>query len=391
MGKDRREFIKAGLLGGSVLAAGVSGGVAAAASTGERGGGVAASSSTGKRSGGGTSMHVLVLGGTGFIGPHMVREALRRGHRVTLFNRGRTDVTLFPDLELIKGDRAGSLDGLADRQFDAVVDNSGYVPRYVENSSRRLSANVGQYVFVSTVSVYESFARANDENSPLGKLDDESVEEVTGTTYGPLKALCERRVREQIGEDRTTILRPGYICGPGDRTDRFTYWPVRTMQGGEMLWPGSPSHTVQIIDVRDLANFVVDSLEQKITGVYNTVIPPRSYTMGALLENCRAVTASTVEPVWADDAFLAEAQAKIEARNWGAFPIWHPAEGEFAGASSFANARALAAGLENRPVRETIRDLLAWWQTLPEERTSNLRAGLTAEQEAELLEALGSA
>lgn len=379
MGNDRREFIKAGLLGGAVLASGMPGGVAAA------------SSSVAKRAGNDTSMRVLILGGTGFIGPHMVREALRRGHQVALFNRGRTNATLFPDLELIKGDRGGSLDGLEDRRFDAVIDNSGYVPRHVENSSRILSANVGQYVFISTVSVYESFARANDEDSPLGRLDDESVEEVTGTTYGPLKALCERRVRESVGEERATILRPGYICGPGDRTDRFTYWPVRTMQGGEMLWPGSPGHTIQIIDVRDLANFVVDSIERKTLGVYNMVNPPRSYTMGMLLEDSQAVTASTVEPVWADDVFVAEAQSKIQARNWGAFPVWHPAEGEYAGASSFDNARALAAGLRNRPVRETIRGLMTWWKTLPEERTADLRAGLTAEQEAELIEALRNA
>jgi len=368
---NRRDLIKAGILGGAVAATGLAAGTA--------------SREVRAAMHGGESLDILILGGTGFIGPHMVLEALRRGHNVTLFNRGRTNADLFPDLELIRGDRGGELDGLKDRRFDAVVDNSGYVPRHVENSAQALSGNVGHYLFISTVSVYESFAVANDEDSPLGKLEDESNEEVTGATYGPMKALCERHVREEIGEDRTTVLRPGYICGPGDHTDRFSYWPVRTMRGGEMLWAGSPAHPIQIVDVRDLANFVVDSLEQEITGTYNMVIPPQSYTMGNLLEDSQAVTGTTVEPVWADDAFIADALQSLVTNNRGAFPIWHPLEGQYAGASSFSSERALAAGLHNRPVRETTRGLIRWWETLPEERTTTMRAGLTAEQEAELI------
>ena len=374
MTSDRRQFIKAGVLGSAALASGVVPGFAIA----------------GAHRTSGKSMQILVLGGTGFIGPHMVREALRRGHNVTLFNRGRTNSNLFPDLELIRGDRAGELAGLKGRRFDAVVDNSGYVPRYVQNSARTLAGNVGHYLFISTLSVYASFASANDEDSELGRLADESVEEVTGETYGPLKALCERRVHEEIGQDRATVLRPGYICGPGDHTDRFTYWPVRTSRGGEMLWPGSAAHTIQIIDVRDLANFVVDSLEQRTVGTYNMVIPPGTYTLGNLLEDSQAVSGVTVDPVWADDAFVASASSNLQTQNWGAFPIWHPTQGEYAGASSFSNARALEAGLHNRPVRETIRDLLAWWETLPEARKATMRAGISGEQEANLIQQLRS-
>ncbi|MCG8369403.1 MAG: NAD-dependent epimerase/dehydratase family protein, partial [Proteobacteria bacterium] len=213
-------------------------------------------------------LDILVLGGTGFIGPHTVREALRRGHSVTLFNRGRTDSTLFPDLETIKGDRDRGLDGLKNRQWDAVVDNSGYVPRHVRDSARLLAPNVGRYLFVSTASVYASFDVDNDEESPLATIADETVEEVTGETYGALKALCEKRVAAEYEADRLTILRPTYICGPGDHTDRFSYWPIRTGKGGEMLWPGTPEDFVQIVDVRDLANFTIDCLDRSIGGTY---------------------------------------------------------------------------------------------------------------------------
>ena len=369
MTNDRRRFIKGGLLAGAAAA---SGGLSPLAEAEER--------STQPK-----PLEILVLGGTGFIGPHMVREALRRGHSVTLFNRGRTNNALFPDLETITGDRDNGLDGLKGRQWDAVIDNSGYVPRHVADSARLLSGSVSQYLYISTVSVYASFMHDNDENSPLGKLDDETVEKVSGETYGPLKALCEKRALREIGEDRLTILRPTYICGPGDHTDRFSYWPVCTSKGGEMIWPGDATDNIQIIDVRDLANFTVDCLERQISGIYNTVTPERSYSMGDLLIDSQAVSASEVSPVWIDEAFVRKAESLNTVRNRGLFPIWHPTTGENAAAGQFSGARARAAGLHNRAVRETARDLMAWWQTLPEERTAVPNAGMSADFEAELI------
>lgn len=369
MSNNRRQFIKGGLLGGAALA---SGGLSAAAAATE-----------GQREF--KPLSILVLGGTGFIGPHMVREALRRGHSVTLFNRGKTNNELFPDLETISGDRGGDLSALKGRQWDAVIDNSGYVPRHVENSAAALAGNVAQYLYISTIAVYASWAGANDENSKLATIADESTEEVTGETYGPLKALCEKRASSEIDADKLTILRPTYICGPGDHTDRFSYWAVRASKGGEMLLPGKPEHPMQIIDVRDLANFTIDCLDNRIVGTYNTVTPVASFTMGDLLEDSTAVAAAKVDPVWVDEAFVAQAEASNAVKNWGMFPIWAASSGDQAGTAKVSGALARAAGLHNRPVRETIRDLLAWWKTLPADRTATMKAGMGAEQEAELI------
>ena len=271
MNSTRRRFIKSGLLGSAAVATGCT---------------TEVSVDNDVESSPWRPLRILILGGTGFIGPHMVKEALRRGHEVELFNRGKTDSELFPDLKLYVGDRKNGLESLEGGQWDAVVDNSGYVPRYVEDSARLLAPAVSHYLFISTISVYGDFSQPIDENTAVGTLDDESIEEVTGETYGPLKALCEQRVVSEVGADRTTVLRPTYICGPGDRTDRYTYWPVRTMRGGEMLWPGTPSDDIQVIDVRDLANFTVDCLEQRISGTYNTVTPKGTFKMGALFEDC---------------------------------------------------------------------------------------------------------
>ncbi|MEM7430857.1 MAG: NAD-dependent epimerase/dehydratase family protein [Pseudomonadota bacterium] len=332
------------------------------------------------------SLNVLILGGTGFIGPHMVEEALRRGHNLTLFNRGRTNTDLFPDVEKIKGDRANDHSEIANRKWDVVIDNSGYVPRHVETAARVLSPNINHYVFISTISVYESFATPNHEDSPLAQLEDETVEEVTGETYGGLKALCEQRAADVMGDDRLTVLRPTYICGPGDHTDRFSYWPVRTARGGEMIWPGGRDYPVQIIDVRDLARFTFDCVEERIAGIYNMVNPAGSYTMGDLLDDSVAASGAEIDPIWVDESFIDAAREEFTVRNRGMFPIWHPLDDEYGAVSSISDTRAKAAGLKARPVRETIEALLAWWQTLPEERQSDLRAGLPADIEVQLIE-----
>ena len=326
-------------------------------------------------------MKILILGGTGFIGPHMVREALRRGHEVSLFNRGRTNSELFPDLQLFKGDRDNGLQSLEGGKWDVVVDNSGYVPRHAEDSARLLSSVVSHYLYVSTLSVYALSPRPITEESPVATMEDETVEEVTGETYGPMKALCEQRVTAEFGADRTTILRPTYICGPGDRTDRYTYWPARTMRGGEMFWPGTPEDDIQIIDVRDFANFTVDCLEQKILGTFNTVTPASSFKMGDLLEDSLAVTDADMTPVWVNTDFISE--NKIS--EGGGLPIWEDPDGEYAALSQVDGSRAVAAGLKNRPTRETARDTISWWKTLPSDRTDKLRAGLSANKEAEFL------
>lgn len=362
MDKTRRRLLKTSLLGGAAVAAGC------APQVSESGQGATAAPEP---------LRILILGGTGFIGPHMVQEALRRGHTVELFNRGRTNDELFPDLKLYRGDRDNGLDALEGGRWDVVVDNSGYVPRHVEDSARLLAPAVSHYLYISTISVYGDFSQPIDEDTALATLDDESIEEVTGVTYGPLKALCENRVLTEIGSDMATILRPTYICGPGDRTDRYTYWPVRTIRGGEMLWPGTPDDAIQIIDVRDLANFTIDCLEKRTAGTYNTVVPAGSFTMGRLVEDCLAVTAADMQPVWADAAFLAEQEVSL--------PIWADPNGEMGNLLNVDGRRAAMAGLKTRPTRETARDTLAWWKTLPPDRTASLRAGLSPEREAELL------
>jgi 2'-hydroxyisoflavone reductase len=367
MNNDRRRFIKTSLLGSAAVVAGCTTEVTTE---------VVAKPDPWK------PLHILILGGTGFIGPHMVREALRRGHEVSLFNRGRTDNELFPDLQLLVGDRNNGLDALKGGAWDVVVDNSGYVPRHVEDSARLLSSVVSHYLYISTISVYGDLSKPIDEDTAVGTMDDETVEEVTGETYGPMKALCEKRVLSQVGADRTTILRPTYICGPGDRTDRFTYWPVRTLRGGEMLWPGTPDDDIQMIDVRDLANFTVDCLEQKILGTFNTVTPAGSFKMGDLLDDSLAVTAADMMPTWVDTDFIAAQDVRADR----GLPIWESPVGEEAGLAKVDGSRAAVAGLRNRPTRETARDTISWWKTLPPERSEKLRAGLGAEKEADFLQ-----
>lgn len=327
---------------------------------------------------------LLILGGTGFLGPHIVERALARGHSMTLFNRGRTNPHLFPDLEKLVGDRDpdkdAGLSALEGRRFDAVIDTSGYYPRAVRASAELLDAS-GQYVFVSSVSVYASLAEPGVvESAPLGTLDDPSVEEVNGETYGPLKALCEQAA-EQAMPGRTTVVRPGLIVGPGDPTDRFTYWPVRVQRGGEILCPGDPRDPVQVIDARDLANWVVNAIEARTTGTFNAVGPLGRMGIAELIHGCRAVTGTDCTFAWADADFL-EAR---EVSPWGDMPAWVPPRDDYAGFGLVSNQQALATGLHLRPLADTISDTLDWFGGLPEERRSRLRAGIALEREAEVL------
>lgn len=367
MNIKRRSVLKAGALGSAAAMAGISPSLASAA--------------VGRKSSG-EPRRILILGGTGFIGPHMVREMLRRGHDVTLFNRGRTNNALFPDLQTLKGDRNNGLDSLKGQSWDVVVDNSGYVPRHVADSARLLAGAAGHYIYVSTISAYASLAEPLDEDAPLATIADESIEEVTNETYGPLKALCEKRAASEFGADRLSILRPTYICGPGDRTDRYSYWPVRTMRGGDMLWPGTPQDEIQIIDVRDLANFTADVADNGILGTFNTVTPVGSFTMGELKDDSLAVTVADMNAVWIDSDFIESQETGVG----NAFPIWVPPGPEYGGAARCSGERAVAAGLHNRPTRETARDTVTWWKTLPAERREKTRAGLAPDIEAKILQ-----
>jgi 2'-hydroxyisoflavone reductase len=332
-------------------------------------------------------LRVLVLGGTGFIGPHLVASLRESGHSLTLFNRGKRNTDLFRDIETRHGDRNGQLDALKTGTWDVVIDNSGYVPRHVQLSAELLKDRVQRYIFVSSISAYRDLAKPGiDEDYPVATLADPTVEEVNGDTYGGLKALCEATV-ERVYGNRATIIRPTYIVGPGDPTDRFTYWPVRVARGGEMLAPGTRTDPVQFVDVRDLTDFMQRCAEQDIAGRYNVTNPPRTMSMGALLDIAKNVSGSDARYVWADRAFL-ERENLLES---GEIPIWSPPHGETAGFALVDPSRAVAKGLKFREVRSTVADTLAWHDTRPADQRNKLRAGLTPKREAELLRKLRAA
>jgi 2'-hydroxyisoflavone reductase len=334
-------------------------------------------------------LKILVLGGTRFLGPHVAEYARARGHTLTFFNRGRTNTDVLPDIERILGDRNGQLDGLAGRKWDAVIDNSGYVPRHVRLSAELLHASVPHYLFVSSVSVYASFASANDEDSPVGKLADASVEKVDGETYGPLKALCESAASAVYGPAHTTVIRPGLIVGPDDNTDRFTYWPARAARGGELVAPGTPQDPVQVIDVRDLAAFVIRSVEQRIAGVFNTLSPPGRFSIGDVVDESIKAARQVVDPrpapsaVWLPAEFLASQSVA----PWSDMPVWAPSVGDEAGFAQTSATRALGAGMTIRPLAETVTDTLRWHLQRPEAERQKLKAGLAPEREAAVLAA----
>jgi nucleoside-diphosphate-sugar epimerase len=331
-------------------------------------------------------LKVLIFGGTGFIGPHFVRELRAGGHKLTLFNRGKRNPGLFPDVETLLGDRndASSVNLLKGREWDVVVDDSGYFPRQVRASVDALQDRVQHYIYVSSISAYADLTPAGiDEDYKLAPLDDPEAKEITEKNYGGLKAACEQIV-EQTFATRQAVIRPTYIVGPGDHTDRFTYWPVRVARGGEMLAPGTPQDPMQFIDVRDLAEFTRHCVEQHIAGRYNLCNPPGAVTMGDLLETSKRVTKANTTFRWAPLKFLEENKLL----DSGELTTWSPPSGEFAGASLVSSARAVAKGLRFRSVETTVRDLLAWHEQRPAEQKQKLRAGLTPEREAELLKKL---
>ena len=326
-------------------------------------------------------MKLLILGGTVFLGRHLVEAALARGHAVTLFNRGQHNPELYPEVEKLRGDRNGDLEALRGRHWDAVIDTSGYVPRVVQASAELLADAVDHYTFISSISVYADFSVPNlDESAPVGTLADPTVEEVTGATYGPLKALCEQAAEAAL-PGRALNLRPGLIVGPHDPTDRFTYWPVRVARGGDVLAPGRPDRQVQIVDARDLAEWNVRMAESRQTGVYNATGPDYVLTMGRLLEECKAVSGSDARFVWVDGQFLLDAGVT----PWTEMPLWIPQREDATGSLLAVNcSKAFAAGLTFRPLAGTVRGTLAWDATRP--AGVERRAGLRPEREQELLD-----
>lgn len=323
-------------------------------------------------------MNLLVIGGTRFVGRHLVDAALARGHAVTLFHRGRTNPDLFPQVKTIRGDRETDLALLAGGAWDAVVDTCGYFPRIVRLSAGALRDAARAYVFISSISVYADFSkRGLHEDDAVGVLREET-EEITGESYGPLKALCEQAVRDVFAA-RALIVRPGLIVGPQDPTDRFTYWPVRVARGGEVLAPVGPEAFTQVIDARDLADFILHLIEEKIAGTFNATGLPAALTFGELLETCKQVSGSDATIRWASAEFLAQHQVA----PWSDLPAWLPDDGEDAGSARVDVSRAVAAGLTFRPLAETVRDTLAWAATRSADH--EWRAGLKPEREQELL------
>jgi 2'-hydroxyisoflavone reductase len=334
-------------------------------------------------------LRILILGGTGFTGPFQVKYALSRGHKVTVFNRGKTHPGELPKgVEQLTGDRNGQLEALKGKQWDVCIDNPTTLPAWVRDAAQILKGNVERYIFISTISVYADTSTGPDENTPLAKYEGadpfkETLEAMKASgykTYGPLKALSEQET-EKWFPGKSLIIRPGLIVGPRDETDRFTYWPVRIDRGGEVLAPGNPGDPVQFIDARDLAEWTVRMAENRETGIYNATGPAKELGIGGMLDGIKTALNSNATLAWADAEFLK--QQKVEA--WSDMPVW---AGDELGMSRTNISRALAKGLTFRSLGDTARETLAWFKAQKPERQAKMRAGLTPEREAEVLVAL---
>ena len=356
-----------------------------------------------------TLMKLLILGGTRFVGRHLVTAALAHDHEVTLFNRGQHQSATPGEVETIHGNRNGNLAELKGRRWDVVVDTSGYLPRAVKAAAEVLTEAVERYVFISSLSAYADFSVAGlDETAPLATLTNEQLAAANaidsssqtsavayGNMYGGLKALCEQAA-EAVMPNRVLIIRPGLIVGPDDYTDRFTYWVVRVARGGEVLAPGRSGRYVQFIDARDLAEWTVRMIEGKKTGVYNAnglpgpldlgtqtvgLRPAASWTMERVIEECKVVSNSDASFTWVSEEFLLQEHVT----PWSEMPLWLPeaAAPQMKGFMFINCDKAMAAGLTLRSLRETIKDTLTWYQT--NHATAELKAGIDGEREARLL------
>jgi 2'-hydroxyisoflavone reductase len=364
----------------------------------------------------GNELKILILGGTVFLGRHLVKAAVQAGHEVSLFNRGQNNPQLFGQLENLRGDRDGHLEALADRKWDAVIDTCGYFPRIVGDSVKLLAKAVEHYTFISSVSVYEeSFNLPLDEDSKVKTMADETVEKITGDTYGALKFLCERETQKAT-PDGSLIVRPGLIVGPYDPSDRFTYWVRRVAKGGDILAPGPKNASVQFIDVRDLAEWIIRMIEKYETGVFNATGPRTELSMETFLDTClttcqssgksshesasssnsestsdstaqsnhnlhdQSPAPSTARFVWIDDKQLVEGGVE----PWSELPLWVPTDSIDRSIHGMDSRRAQRNGLIYRPLAETIADTLIW--DLDRDHNLEMKAGLSKQKEQELLE-----
>jgi nucleoside-diphosphate-sugar epimerase len=335
-------------------------------------------------------LRILILGGTGFTGPFQVRYSLERGHKVTVFNRGRTHPGELPkEAEQLIGDRNGQLDALKGRTWDVVIDNPATLPVWVRDAAQILQGNAERYVFISSTAVYADSGKVNqDETAPLAKYEGADAMKETSATmrasnmalFGPLKAVSEAEA-EKWFPGKALIIRPGYIVGPGDESDRFTYWPVRVERGGEMLAPGTPDDPIQIIDARDLAEWTVRMVEQGTVGSFNAVGPKSKLGIGKMLEVMKKTTRSDARFTWVDDKFLASQKIIDD------FPIWTSPSGPYITYNTANISKALQHGLTFRPLAETTRATLEWFRKQPPARQLKMRAGIPAAREAEVLAA----
>ena len=380
MTSSRRDFVQLSVLAGGALGLGLTKKTEAAAD----GPGTATN-----------QLKILVLGGTGLIGPPMVEYAVARGHDVTLFNRGKTNPELFPDLEKLKGDRYDDLASIeaqiaAGRRWDAVIDNTASVPSVVTASAGLLTDAADWYLYTSSISAYaDSSTPGADETAPIGTISPEDEakvltnKDITGENYGPLKARCEAEARTAFGDDRTCVVRPGLIVGPGDYSDRFTYWPVRVFKGGEVMAPGNPTDPVQFIDCRDLGEWYIRLAEDGSTGTFNGVGPRSPMSIAGMLYGIRATVDNDISFTWVPADFLEE----YEVAAWQHMTVWVPPIGEYAGFSASNIDRGIAAGLTFRPLANTVVATIEYWNSLPAERREAPRAGCPADLEAKVLKA----
>ncbi|TXH65981.1 MAG: NAD-dependent epimerase/dehydratase family protein [Lysobacteraceae bacterium] len=339
-------------------------------------------------------LDILILGGTGLTGPHQVRYALARGHRVTIFNRGRKQPEWPGHVQQLLGDRDkndyASIRAEVDkgRRWDICIDNPSSVPIWIREAAAALKGHVNGYMMISSVSAYaDNAAPGQDETAPLATFDGEALKETSTSLradmgkYAGLKAASEAETRRQFG-DRATIVRPGLIVGPGDETDRFSYWPLRLRRGGEVLCPGDGRDPVQFIDARDLGEWMIRLAEQKTRGAFNAFGPDYGLDMTALLYGIRASTTQGAKFVFVPAEFL-------EAQNvspWSDMPVWVPSTGDSAGFHTRRNAKAVAAGLTFRSIADTVTATLAWYDAQPQDRRdAGPRSGIKPEREAEVL------
>ena len=341
-----------------------------------------------------TGLDMLILGGTGFLGPAVVEEAIRRGHSMTLFNRGKTNPHLFPELEKMQGDREQGIEALEaavtnGRRWDVVIDTSAYIPSHVEASAGLVADLARQYVILSTVGVYADHSVPADESSAVAVVDDEWVADIDTirdslANYGAMKARCEKAA-EAAMPGRVTVIRPGLIVGPMDRSDRFTYWAVRVSRGGEVLAPGDGSDPVQLVDARDLAFWILDCIEGQVTGVFNAISPRGRWDMVEMLAAIKGAFATDARFTWVDNEFLEQQ----EVAAWTDLPVWIPAKDEYAAFHLVSTQKAVAAGLKFRPLADTARDTVAWCNDAkgPDYEFGEKGAGISSQREAELLSA----